>query len=108
MLPLRYVILRHSGIAEPHFDLMFETAPGSRLATWQSPNWPPGPGDVLTPLGPHRAAYLDYEGPVSGGRGAVARVAAGRCRIVESTAGGGIKVLLDDGRQLLLPSHKPT
>ena len=33
MPPLRYVILWHDGVAEPHFDLMFETLPGSALAT---------------------------------------------------------------------------
>ena len=40
MPPLRYVILWHDGVAEPHFDLMFETLPGSALATWRSPRWP--------------------------------------------------------------------
>jgi hypothetical protein len=32
----RYVILRHEGIDQPHFDLMFEAAPGALLATWRS------------------------------------------------------------------------
>ena len=40
MAPLQYVILRHEEIAEPHFDLMFETLPGSELATWQAERWP--------------------------------------------------------------------
>jgi len=33
-------------------------------------------------LADHRAAYLEYEGEVSGGRGRVRRVASGRCRLV--------------------------
>lgn len=31
----------------------------------------------------HRGVYLEHEGPVSGGRGRVARVAKGECAIVE-------------------------
>jgi hypothetical protein len=76
-LALRYAILHHAGIPEPHFDLMFETAPGSPLATWRSPTWPPTSGAQLIRLDDHRRAYLDYEGPVSNDRGHVTRTAAG-------------------------------
>jgi hypothetical protein len=75
---LRYVVLHHDGIPEPHYDLMFETSPGSPLATWRSPAWPPQADAPLIPLPDHRAEYLSYEGPVSGGRGTVRRVASGR------------------------------
>jgi hypothetical protein len=75
---LRFVVLRHEGVAEPHFDLMFETSPESELLTWRAPSWPLQPGMILTELGSHRRAYLSYEGPVSGNRGNVRRVAAGR------------------------------
>src|SRR5438270_849624 len=37
---LRYVVLRHDGIDDPHFDLTFETSSGPALATWRSPQWP--------------------------------------------------------------------
>ncbi len=74
---LRYVILRHDGIPEPHFDLMFESAPGSLLMTWRSPNWPIERETPLVKLDDHRRDYLDYQGPVSGNRGHVTRVAAG-------------------------------
>jgi hypothetical protein len=37
-------------------------------------------------IGRHREAYLTYEGPISGGRGSVRRVAAGICRVLEETA----------------------
>jgi hypothetical protein len=76
-MPLRYVILRHDGVPEPHFDLMFETAEGSALATWRSPLWPPVSEQRVEKLPDHRREYLDYEGPVSNDRGRVARVECG-------------------------------
>lgn len=33
---------------------------------------------------PHRKAYLDYQGPVSGGRGAVRQVEAGTCEVLQA------------------------
>jgi len=82
---LRYVVLHHTAVAEPHYDLMFETARGSGLETFRCPVWPPDVGTVVVPLGEHRREYLDYEGPVSGGRGSVMRVAAGTYRTVSRT-----------------------
>lgn len=78
---LRYVVLRHEGIPDPHFDLMFETSPGSKLATWRSPAWPITPETPLIPLPDHRRDYLTYEGAVSQGRGSVRRVAQGFHRV---------------------------
>jgi hypothetical protein len=75
-MALRYVILRHEGVPEPHFDLMFETAEGSALATWRSPAWPPA-SETVEKLPDHRREYLDYEGPVSHDRGYVKQVEAG-------------------------------
>ena len=85
MNELRYVVLHHSGIAEPHYDLMFETAPGSQLATFRCPVWPLKKPAVVLPLGDHRREYLGYEGPVSGSRGEVKRVAAGTYRAAQRT-----------------------
>src|SRR5690242_13960616 len=65
MSPLRYAILRHHGIPDPHFDLMFELTPGARLATWRSPVWPITLQVTVTQLPDHRPLYLTYEGPVS-------------------------------------------
>jgi hypothetical protein len=65
----RYVILEHD---HPflHWDLMLQT--GDVLRTWRLDGVPAtGQSVAATALGPHRAAYLDYEGPVSGGRGSV-------------------------------------
>jgi hypothetical protein len=79
--PLRYAVLHHTGIADPHFDLLVETFPGSELATWRSPFWPISEPTLLTRLKDHRRIYLDFEGELTGGRGMVRRVAAGTCRI---------------------------
>ncbi len=98
---LRYAVLRHEGILEPHFDLMFETSPGSPLATWRSPAWPLRADTPLTPLPDHRAEYLTYEGPVSGNRGHVRRVAAGRHAVLNA-GGETFAVKLEDGTVLRL------
>jgi hypothetical protein len=99
---LRFVVLHHTGIAEAHFDLMFETAAGSKLATWRLKNWPPKPEDIATPLGDHRREYLEYEGPISGNRGQVHRLATGRLKKLEQE-GADILVTLEDGQRLKLP-----
>jgi hypothetical protein len=68
----RFVILRHDSPCGVHFDLMLEV--GDVLKTWALPQ-PPEPGAEMEceALGDHRPAYLDYEGPISGGRGSVTR-----------------------------------
>lgn len=99
---LRYVVLRHEGIAEPHFDLMFETSPGSILATWRSTDWPVSRNSKLTPLSNHRAAYLTYEGPLSDNRGQIRRIAHGHHRIEQSDWHEWITVL-ENGEVLRLP-----
>lgn len=72
----RYVILRHEtppGAARPsHWDWMFER--DGALVTWALEEIPHDKdGVAATALAPHRLAYLDYEGPVSGDRGVVTR-----------------------------------
>ena len=74
---LQFVILKHTGIADPHFDLMFETLPGSPLVTWRSSAWPITAKTSITKIPDHRREYLDIEGPLSGNRGAVHRIAKG-------------------------------
>lgn len=76
-MSLRYVILHHTGIPQPHFDVMFETSPGSKLATWRSPVWPVVAPTAAERLDDHRRDYLEYEGPLTGNRGHATRVAAG-------------------------------
>jgi hypothetical protein len=86
----RYVILRHEGIPDPHFDVMVEATPGSPLLTWRTPEWPIGRETNLTKLDEHRRMYLDYEGGVSRGRGFVTRVAHGTCDVQWATNAQGL------------------
>ena len=76
-----FVVQRHSGLGPTHYDLML--ADGDSLATWRLPDAPAGlsPGGSMPAerLAPHRRKYLDYEGPVSGGRGRVDIFDKGSC-----------------------------
>jgi hypothetical protein len=71
----RFVILEHD---HPllHWDLMLEC--GRVLLTWRLAS-PLRPGEVVNAVRvfDHRLFYLDYEGPISGGRGRVVRWAGG-------------------------------
>jgi len=96
----RFVLLFHNCPPDyergSHWDLMFEAE--GVLRTWALAELPPAwqaahqlttgtcgncpalatANEVAaTELPDHRTAYLDYEGPVSGGRGMVTRIAAG-------------------------------
>jgi len=98
MSTLRYVILRHDGIEQPHFDLMFETSPGSPLATWRSSQWPIRDSISVEKLADHRQDYLTYEGAVSGDRGSVRRVEAGEFEVRDL---GDDQWLIDLGKRPL-------
>ncbi|MEM8781419.1 MAG: hypothetical protein AAGE65_01065 [Planctomycetota bacterium] len=101
MQRLRTVLLRHARRGDTHFDWMFET-PGPRAAAepmttfrvgvpWDA--WAQLPSVPLTPRPPHRRAYLTRQGPVSGGRGFVTRVAAGTLDVLDQSAAGGTLLL---------------
>ncbi len=79
MSPLRYAILHHQLPDGSHFDLMFETLPGSSLATWRSPQWPIEQPTIVTRIKDHRRIFLEYEGELSESRGYIVRVAGGTC-----------------------------
>ncbi len=67
----RFVILQHDWPLL-HWDLLLEAGPV--LRAWRLLAIPALGTDIPTePNADHRSAYLDYEGPVSGGRGAVLR-----------------------------------
>jgi DNA polymerase Ligase (LigD) len=72
----RFVILEHDH-PKLHWDFMLET--GEVLRTWRLAEAPVLAGATIpaTTIGDHRRFYLDYEGPVSGGRGCVSRWDAG-------------------------------
>lgn len=83
----RYVILRHDpppGSSRAlHWDLMLEF--GETLRTWALAAEPrPGASIPASPLADHRKAYLDYEGPLSGNRGSVARWDGGTYRQLDA------------------------
>lgn len=102
---LKYVVLFHDGVAEPHYDLMLERSAGGPLATWRLAHWPPVMGDTPVQIADHRPAYLDYQGPVSGGRGHVKQVAKGTFQVQKSVdlQAGVWAVRLDDAIDLTLP-----
>lgn len=81
MQTLRYVVLRHAESGGAHFDLMFETAPGSMLATWRSDHWPLEFRTELKRLRDHRRLYLEYEGEIGNQRGMVTRITEGECEV---------------------------
>ncbi len=67
----RFVILTHDH-PFPHWDLMLER--DGVLRTWRLLQEPAPEATVpAEPLPDHRRHYLDYEGPVGGGRGEVRR-----------------------------------
>ena len=76
----RFVILYHEMPAgaerESHWDFMLED--GDHLLTWAFDKSPieTGSGEAIQ-LPNHRLAYLTKEGPISGDRGTVQRIAAG-------------------------------
>jgi hypothetical protein len=71
----RFAIVEHDH-PTTHWDLFLEDGP--TLRSWRLLARPVA--DRVIPAEPtaaHRPAYLDYEGPVSGGRGSVTRFDAG-------------------------------
>lgn len=71
-----------------HYDWMMQSAavdPNAPLITFRTRHRPDDPACMSFPaerLADHRAAYLAYEGPVSGDRGRVRRLAQGTCQII--------------------------
>jgi hypothetical protein len=87
---LRFAVLRHEGIAEPHWDLLLEVSGQELLATWQIGNSPEEwsrAGVTLSAkrIADHRRLYLEYEGPISNNRGHVRRVAEGTFVLLEQS-----------------------
>ena len=86
----RFVILRHDcppgherGL---HWDFMLET--GDVLRTWALAESPAAVIAIAAEALPdHRLAYLDFEGPLSGNRGSVARWDQGSYELVSQRDG---------------------
>ena len=78
-MDLRFALLEHRTSEGVHWDLLLEVAGQSRLATWRlaaNPCITAGPIRCER-IADHRRVYLEYEGPISGGRGDVKRVDGG-------------------------------
>jgi len=80
-----FVIHVHSGHGQLHYDLML--CRGDALATWRLFQ-PPASIEIgqVAParrLADHRIEYLDYEGPVSRGRGRVDRADRGGYELLD-------------------------
>lgn len=71
----RFAVLAHD-YPTPHWDLFLESGPVLRSWRLLAP-LAAGAEVPAEPTAEHRLLYLDYEGPVSGGRGTVNRVDAG-------------------------------
>ena len=104
----RFVILEHD---HPflHWDLMLEC--GDVLRTWRLLAEPVMGAEIAAePLADHRAAYLDYEGPVTGNRGTVQRWDSGEYELTQDSPRRisfqltgrkftGTAVLIEDGER---------
>ncbi|QDT72490.1 ATP-dependent DNA ligase [Lacipirellula limnantheis] len=122
---LRFVLLYHDcppAFGKPsHWDLMLER--DGALLTWSLAELPPtwctvgvrSPTDAgaqsinATRIADHRLEYLDYEGPISGGRGAVRRHDWGHYELLGETP-ADLQVRLHGKRidaELLLPQKSP-
>ena len=94
------VLLRHTlADGSRHFDWLIER-PGDpsehRLIAFRTdrrPDQTDAAGFSAERLADHRAHYLSYEGPISGGRGSVARVWSSPC-VVRADSPGELCVVL--------------
>jgi hypothetical protein len=85
----RFVVLEHDH-PHLHWDLMLEA--GETLRSWRLAQPLSTEQNVAAvAIGDHRRVYLDYEGPVSGGRGKVKRFDAGAFDWIEN---GDAKVVV--------------
>jgi hypothetical protein len=87
---MRFVVLfHHTPPGYPrgsHWDFMLEIPGG--LRTWALPAEPSAGADLIAqPLADHRLEYLTFEGPLSGGRGSVARWDAGTYETLDEADG---------------------
>lgn len=100
----RFVLLRHefpAGSArEPHFDWMFENS--GRLLTWVLDEPPLAPEQWgscnARRLADHRIEYLQFEGPISDGRGHVSMLIEGTFEWFSKTESSWIASLSVRGR----------
>ena len=72
---LRFAVLEHD-FPHVHWDFLLEA--GDHLRSWRLEEQPAlGRAIRAEAIANHRLLYLDFEGPVSGGRGSVRRLDGG-------------------------------
>jgi hypothetical protein len=82
----RYALLIHDSPRGLHYDFFLED--GEVLKTWALPHLPEKCLEIpCEALADHRPVYLDYEGPISGGRGTVQRWDQGTYSVQQWTEG---------------------
>jgi len=77
---MRFALLEHTPPSgPPHWDFLVERAGAALVPTWRLAADPLAAGGAVPAerIADHRPLYLDYEGPVSGGRGVVRRCDGG-------------------------------
>ena len=78
----RFVVLEHTQNGSRHFDLMLEC--GGALRTFSFARFPAANASCER-LFDHRMRYLDFEGDIGRGKGAVRRVESGGCEMIEDS-----------------------
>jgi hypothetical protein len=77
---MQFALLEHRQAVGVHWDFLAEVSPTGRLLTWRLASNPLTASGAIESqvLPPHRRVYLDYQGPISGGRGVVSRLDRGQ------------------------------
>jgi hypothetical protein len=86
----------------PNVELLLETSPGSELASFRCPAWPPDRRAVVVKrVANHENRVLTDGGSIGSDCGQVRQVAGGGYRVERKTADRW-QLLLDDGTRLML------
>ncbi|MBW7906745.1 MAG: hypothetical protein LC135_14845 [Phycisphaerae bacterium] len=81
-----FAVLEHTAPDGVHWDLLISLPGQERLATWRlrhNPLVEPAPMPAER-IADHRRRYLEYEGPLEGGRGMVRRLEDGGATVLEA------------------------
>jgi hypothetical protein len=103
MSDLRYVVLHHTEIEKPHYDLLFQWPDRPSLGSVRCSDWPPNAATTFQRIADHRAIYLDCEGSLTQDRGAIQRVESGACTLA-NTDHTGLVLTLSSGLRIRVPA----
>ena len=82
-----FVLLEHRRAKDVHWDFMIELPGRTELATWRlaaNPTLERRP-IAAEPIFAHPRRFLDYEGPLRGGKGEVRRIDRGPAEVLSHT-----------------------